>query len=494
MTPAAQRTPEEERVKRGLRGALWEIGDLSWALHPLQLEDLAFREAAYERGVRRVVELCGRRYGKTRGLVVDAFETAIRRPGCRIPYAAKTWESAAAYVLPEARYLIENAPKHLRPEIVGGEVRFPNRSVIVISGSHTVANADNLRGPDSVKAIIDEAGFNDCLDYVANDVLQAQLIRTAGMMIIASSAPLTPTHPFVAHVKRARARGALITRTTLDAPHLTRDEIEKFAEEIGGMDSTSWAREAMCEIVTDENRAVVPEWRKHKAACVGEVAPREHRHFYVAADLGYVDLTVILLAWVDWYGAEVDGVLSGPRLVVVGERVLERPTSFDVQAAAASLERQHQATGRVRARVADAPAITVADLRRLHGKLRTGEEETAAWRVPRKDDLEGAVNLVRLLVRRHQIVISPDCERLLADVNDAVWNLGRTEFDRVGDVGHYDALAALVYLCRTADLSLCPEPQVYIPHKARQKAHPGEQSRVALPSAPTRVRQKRIRR
>ena len=487
---------DAQRLKHGplpWRHALWEVGDLSWALSPEQLEDQAFVLDCYRRGIRRVVFLCGRRYGKTRQLVVLAFETALKFPGSRIPYAAKTWESAAAYVLPEARYLIENAPPKNLPTLVGGEVRFPNGSIICISGSHTQANADNLRGPDSKLAIIDEAGFNDELDYVADGVLQAQLIKTAGLMIIASSAPLMPQHPYVKHVKRAKVRGALVFRTTLEARHLSAAEIDAFAEEIGGKSSTAWAREAMCEIVTDEARAVIPEWRHHGAACTGEVAPKEHRHFYVSADLGYNDGTAVLIGWVDWYGTQVDGAVTGPRLVVVGERVLERPTSFDVQAAAADLEHEHGAEGRVRARVADAQKITVADLRRMHGKLRDTEGEAAAWRLPRKDDLEGAVNQVRLMVRKHQIVIAPTCTRLLDDVNDAVWDIGRKKFDQVSETWHYDALAALVYLVRTADLTLCPEPQFYVPSQARKNPHPGEMSRARVPSAGGRISLQRKR-
>lgn len=489
-------TPEQRAAaKLGARHALWRVGDLSWALHARQIEDEQFIEDCRARGIRRVVLLCGRRYGKTRLLVVRAFQKAIRNPGGRIPYAAKTWESALAYVIPEARYLIANAPPELTPKIVGDEIRFPNtaglpEAVIKISGSHTVANADNLRGPDSIEANVDEAAFNDVLDYLCNDVLQAQLIKTDGMMLIASSAPESPSHPYVAHMKRAKLRGALVKRKTSDAPHLTPAAIDAFAEEIGGKGSTTWAREAECEIVTDENRAVIPEWRHHGKRCVGEVEPRQYRHFYLSADLGYNDGTAVLLGWVDWYGADVlmvqeDGseVLgrTGPRLVVVGERILERPTSFDVQAAASELEREHGAVGKVRARVADAQAITVADLRRLHGKLRDEVGDAAAWRLPRKDDLEGAVNHVRLMVKRGQLVISPSCTRLLDDVNDAVWNLGRTKFEQVSETWHYDALAALVYLCRTADLQLCPEPAVWMPTQAR-KPHPGDRSVGTLPS------------
>ncbi len=488
------RTPEELAVQRAHRHALWEIGDLSWALHGAQLEDEAFREECYARGVRRIVELCGRRYGKTRGLVVDAFQTAIRFPGSRLPYAAKTWDSACAYVIPEARYLIDFAPPSMKPEIVGGEVRFPNKSLIHISGSDTQRNADNLRGPAARRAYVDESGFNDQLEYLTDSILQPQLLTTSGEMVVASSAPLTPKHHFATMVKRAKLRRALIKRTTEDAPHITPAQIEELAQELGGRDSSAYRREVLCEIVTDESRAVIPEWRRHKDVCTAVVPPREYRNFYVSADLGYNDGTAILIGWVDWYGADVNGERTGPRLIVCGEAVLERPTSFDVQRDAAALERTHDATGRVKGRVADAHKITVADLRRLHGKLRDSEGEAAAWRLPRKDDLEGAVNQVRLLVRRHQLVIDPSCTRLLDDINDAVWDSSRTKFEQVSDTWHYDALAALVYLVRTADLTLCPEPELWVPSPAR-KAHPGDMSQGTLPSGRGgRISLKRTRR
>lgn len=481
------------RAKHGplpWRHALWRMGDLSWALNVDQLADEEFIEDCRRRGIRRVVLLEGRRRGKTRHLVVREFQKALKKPKVRIPYAAKTWESALAYVMPEARMLIENAPPDQRPTIVGGEIRFHNGSLIVVSGSHTIPNADNLRGSDADEVVVDEGGFNDVLDYLCNDVLQPQLIKTDGMMIIASSAPLSPSHPFVAHVKRAKLRNALVLRPTTGAPHLTEAAIDAFAEEVGGKGSTTWAREGLCEIVTDESRAVIPEWRHGKATCTGTVPLREHRHHYLAADLGYNDGTCVLAGWVDWLGTPE----TGPRLIVNGERVLERPTSFEVQKAAAELEVETEAKGKVRRRVADAHKITVADLRRLHGRLRDPEGEKAAWQLPRKDDLEGAVNQVRLLVRRGQLVIDPKCVRLLDDINDAVWDLARKKFDQVSETWHYDALAALVYLVRTADLTLCPEPAVWMP-KVRNP-HPGDMSQPRLPSGGDggRIRLQRKRR
>jgi hypothetical protein len=96
------------------------------------------------------------------------------------------------------------------------------------------------------------------------------------------------------------------------------------------------------------------------------------------------------------------------------------------------------------------------------------------------------------MVRRGQLVISPKCVRLLDDINDAVWDLQRKKFDQVSETWHYDALAALVYLCRTADLTLCPEPAIWTP--PGRSPVPDGVSRVALPSGgDNRVRFQRRR-
>ncbi len=435
----------EETAREASRAAMWEAGDLSWALHEGQVEARAVLDDAYQRGIRRGVLMCGRRWGKTRLVVVDAIEHALHHPGSRIPYGALTWESAAEFVFPEAEELAKSCPAHMRPAIVDGEVRFHNGSRIVVSGCEDERKANRLRGPKATRAYIDEAGFIDILPYVAKSILAQQLLTTDGMLIVAGSPPMTPVHPFVEMVAGAKARNALIVRKTSDAPHIGPEKLARLAEELGGVTSTDYRRECDCEIITDETRAVLPEWAENEHLIVPALGPdglpewwpyAEHRKWFVAADLGYVDLTAVLIGWYDFVGH---------RLVVEDERILIRPTSGDVQAAAREMEEHFECTPS--SRVADASLITIADM----AKLQSLEEPHARWRLTQKDDLEGAINALRVGIRRHELVVHPRCVATQAHAKYGIWNRTRTKFAQSDEkgLGHFDALAALIYLWRS---------------------------------------------
>ncbi len=73
-----------------------------------------------------------------------------------------------------------------------------------------------------------------------------------------------------------------------------------------------------------------------------------------------------------------------------------------------------------------------------------------------KDELEAAVVNVRRWVRQGKIAIHPRCVKLIAQMKAGVWNAHRTEFAEQPGGGHYDLLAALVYLVRNV-----------IPHQSR---------------------------
>jgi hypothetical protein len=447
---AAVATHGAEVMTAAARAMLWRRGDLSWALHSGQHEARHLLNLAERRGERRSVWMCGRRWGKTRMAVVDAMEFALKRPGSRIPYGALTWQSATDFVFPEVEYLREWAPAGEKPEIVDGEVRLPNKSVIVVSGCEDERKANRLRGPAADRAYIDEAGFIDVLPYVVNSVVEWQLLTRDGTMILASSSPLTPAHPFVDFVNESERNGTLITRTTPDAPHITATALAKMCQKMGGATSTEWRREALCEIITDESRAVIPEWGPNAdRIVVSEWPAAPYRHWYVAADLGYVDLTAVLLAWYDF---------AAGKLIVEDEAILVRPTSGDIQSATAEMERRHIPDGQeVASRVADAPLITIADLAKLQPN---DTPEQLRWRVTQKDDLEGAINAVRLSVARGEIIINKRCTTLLRHISTAIWNKGRTAFDRsdAAGIGHFDALAALVYLNRSIRRGENPYP------------------------------------
>jgi hypothetical protein len=494
LSAAAQTMLEtlgEEEARAVSRTALWRQGILTWALHDRQIADAAHVAETYRRGIRRHVRLCGRRYGKTRGMIVDVFEHCLRTPGARVPYAAMTWQSASDFVLPEAEYLIAAAPANEKPEIVGGDIRFPNGSVIVVAGCEDKRKANRLRGPRATRAVIDESAFIDVLDYVAEDVIAAQLLTTDGMLLMGTSAPESPAHVFCTrYLVDAKKRDAMVFARTEDAPHIARASLERFYAELGGPNSVKKRRECDCEIMVDEVRAVIPEMNVHGRYPLMhgdiEVAPPvvhdlstvpRWRDWYVSADTAYNDLTVVLIGWVDFPNA---------RLVVEDEAVLVRPNSADIQAAAHALEQKWVSRGdHVRSRTADAAGIVLAEMRSLQPKE---ADDRLYWRAPFKDTVEAGVNAVRLLVERHKLVVNPRCRTLIAHLEGAVWNTPKTDFLRTdvrvepdGNItgGHFDALAALIYLVRAANLSRNPEAASEPLRHVTQRVSPGLVSRFA---------------
>lgn len=451
-------TPEEARAalgedewRRQCRAVCWRAGDLSYALHSVQRRGRTLLRDARARNVRRIVWNWGRRLGKSHGAVVLALEEAVAHPGARIPYAAPTERMVREFVHPIFSGLASHAPADMRPALVDGEWRLPDERRIIPVGCEDRQKADRLRGPRAHACVIDEAGFVPILDYVASDVLRPQLLTTKGWMLVASTPPASPAHPFVAMIAQAELQGAYMHASVRESPLISADEIDMYCAELGGPASSRWLREGEARIVVDETRAVLPEWQGLEAAgaLVREWERPEHFDSYVAADLGYLDLTAVLFGYWDFRAA---------KLIVEDEIILERPTSALVQREASAKERVLWGEREPLRRVADASAITVADMRALEAR---GSDEAALWTLPQKDDKEAAINALRVALTRGEIVVHPRCKVAISHCRHAVWNDARTSFERSGDHGHFDALDALLYMHRSVVRGRNPYPPEY---------------------------------
>lgn len=445
-------------LRRAAAAACWEAGDLSYALHDGQVRAVELVREAHRRGVRRSVWNIARRWGKSRAAVTMSAELCLRHPAdarpARIPYAAMTEGTVAEFIAPHLYELGLDAPERLRPEEARGEWLFPSTgSRIVMRGCEDRKKADRLRGPSATFAVIDEAGFIPDLDYVVRSVIAPQLITTDGHLLAASSPPVSPEHPFRSLALEAEERGAYMHAPITSAPHLDPAAVARFCAEVGGEGSAAWRREGLALFVVDETRALVPEFERLEDAVVGVVDRPRFFDAYVVGDLGYVDLTVLLFGY--WH-------FELALLVVEDEVVLRRPTSDDVHRAAAAKERELWGGQEPLVRAVDAPAITVADLRRLQPPTPgRDEDDPARWHAVAHDELEAALNALRLRITRGGIVIHPRCRTLRAHLRAGVWNSQRTSFARVetSDGGHhFDAVAAAVYLNRTVRVDRNPEP------------------------------------
>lgn len=445
MTAARQLTREEAIA------SLWRAGDLSYLLLPHQEP---VREAICKSKRRKFVLNIARRWGKSMLLCVLAVEMCLQKPGANVRYAAGTSEMVEEIIEPHMQRIFEDAPPEFVPEYNTQKKRwvFPNGSSIRVAGCDDTKKADRLRGRACDLAIIDEAGFIDCLDYVISSVLMPQLMTVDGRMLISSTPAASPAHPFTRLCAEAAANDdSYVHRTIEDASHISEEVREEFIAEAGGRDSSTCRRELYAENVTDESRAVYPEFMAARPFIVEEVERAPYYDAYVVGDAGFHDLTVLLFAWWDFEHA---------RIVIEDELVMRRKTSRVIDDACAAKERELWGEHPVYARAIDAPPIVIAEL----------ASTDRPWNVTRKDDLDASVNAARLALYKKTVRIHPRCKVLLAHLEYAIWNNQRTDFvrpketehdDRSGvPIGHFDGAAAFHYLVRRIEKHRNPYPRL----------------------------------
>jgi hypothetical protein len=451
-------SPKPSISKQEAVEKLWRMHKLSWKLDSCQKSLYkVFHESKY----RKVVWNCSRRLGKSYSLIIIAAEYALEHPNAQIKYACPTAVMAQKMILPSFREIFKDCPDDLKPTYVKSEKAFyfKNGSIIQIEGTDE-GNAEKLRGTASHLSILDEAGFMDDLDYVINDILLPQALTTNGKMIISSTPPKSMGHPYIKFIHEAQRHDSYIKKTIMDAvedikndpPHLKNrlnpDIIEEIKQSVGGEKSPTWLREFMCVIQSDHTKAVIPEFNEAvEKSCVVEWPKPDRFDAYVAMDLGFVDFTGILFAYYDFKNAKL---IIEDELLMNGHEV----TTKVIAQAVRDVEHKlwTDSNGNYKEpyfRVSDDDLITLNDLQKLHG---------ITFHATRKDNLENAVNEVRMKMGNEQIIIHPRCTNLIYQLKTATWAKNRRTFDRTEEAGHFDLIAALVYLVRNVQYQKNPYP------------------------------------
>lgn len=142
---------------------------------------------------------------------------------------------------------------------------------------------------------------------------------------------------------------------------------------------------------------------------------------------------------------------------VEDELVLEKP-DFTTERLAGLVKLKIQTLGykKIYRAVADNNnPILIADLNSIHG---------LNFYPTLKDELEAQVNEMRLFVGAGRLIVHPRCKELIGCLKNGIWNEKRTAFDHSKNFGHFDALAALMYLIRNIDVSTNPIPPTFGMH------------------------------
>lgn len=442
MSAAVQLSPEAAIA------GLWHVGDLSYRLLPHQEP---IRDAVIAARARRFVLNCSRRLGKSNLLCTLAIEQCLQKPGSQVRYAAGTSDMVEEIIEPHMAALLDDAPPDLEPEYNATKSRwtFPNGSSIRVAGCDDKRKANRLRGRACDLAIIDEAGFIDDLGYVIDDVLMPQLMTVNGQIIISSTPPETPAHPFRAICADAQLRGAYIERDIYAATHIDDATRAEYRQEANGPawspgmpDGTTWLREYMCQFVVDSTRAVLPEFTRVEKLIVEE---RERPAYFVpviVADIGYHDLTFVIGGYHD-FAKGVD--------VIEWEYVTNKTIARDIDAKVSEIAVEHWGARTAKSlRYADAPPIVIAEMRGWSGIAKT--QTDGNWKA-------AVVNDVRTRLAEKSTRIHPRCEKLIAHCRYAVWKDPGRMLDRMDGFGHFDGVDALAYFTRLVDRHTNPMPR-----------------------------------
>lgn len=437
--------------------AAWESGDLSAKLRQVQKKmRAAMRErlgGAKESRSLKFIFNCSRRLGKSFLLLADALEIGLTTANARLPFAASTQKQMKNILLPIYREITTDCPSSVKPVWRAADqvLFFPKTGAEIPIAGCERGNEERLRGTAAHKAYVDEAQSIKNLKYVVQDILMPQLLTTNGSMVIAGTPPKTPIHDFVNMIAEARARGNYMELPIWEAGY-DADLVERFMEEAGGRNSTTFRREYLCEIIVDDSAAIVPEWKPTEHERVperDEYFPFYHK--YEAMDIGgRRDKTANLFGWYDFRRSTlfVDNMFSlhGPEMTTA--RIADETKRMELDIFGA-----HP----LKLRVADNNnEILLQDLGAMH-KLHF---------VPTsKDTLQAMVNQVRLWVAAGRVVVHPRCVELTGCLRYAIWNDTRDGFERFPEdsdahkaYGHFDALAALVYMVRNVNEKQNPVP------------------------------------
>lgn len=425
--------------------ALYKRGILTWKLHKGQkvIED------AYNKYFRKLfVSNCARRFGKTFWTSLKAVECAIscKNPLPRVKFAAATRTDLKEFAIPAFEQILSDCPPEIAPQWKASDTKyvFPhNGAEIQLIGLDK--RPDGGRGNYVDLYIFEEAGFIKNLSYLYGSVVAPMTLNRPGSRVImASTPPSTPDHDFQAFCERAQKQNSYAELNIYQNPMLAEKEIEEAHAEC--LDESEWLREYMCQFVVDKNKAIIPEWNDDCARAIERPAYFDFLHKYVAMDLGVkIDLTAILFGFynpkVRTLYIEDEAEINGPAMTTIGLRDLVKKKERELWERALPYKRIADNDNR----------LLLQDLGYLHGLhfIPTG-----------KDELHAMVNELRVFIKDGRLIIDPKCKKLLGCLRYGIWNDRRNSFKRSPLYGHYDHLAALVYLIRNLDQSSDPVPGI----------------------------------
>jgi hypothetical protein len=424
----------------------WEAGIIAnWYLRPSQIdiyillmeETFPFIQAA-------------RRFGKTTSILAFVQEQLRQNAGwiCRWCFPFKS--QAREVLLAEMEKMQATCPEHLkmRYQVTDSVFVHPNGSKMYIRGVNE-DRGESARGPAANIIICDEYGFWAEPEYTVRECLFPQLENQEGRHLIkASTPPRDLGHKYYEEREIAKRKNRFISKTILDNEALGPEELQEIIDECGGVESTSYRRERLCEDVSDPEMLIIPEYREDRNMVSDDYERPAHFTAWVGGDSGADDNTALLFAYYDFLKDE---------LVIEDEIVVNGKTTKEIVDLAKPKETSLWGEIKPKRRVYDAPKQLIYDIFVDH-----------KWPVqmPQKDDKTAAIHDLRVEMGAGRIKIKEKCKQLNRQLKVGIWKDERhTDFERTEGLGHLDAIAALIYLNRTVDRKINPWPALEGKHR-----------------------------
>lgn len=395
---------------------------------------------------RVIVINVSRQWGKSTLGVTKAIAQALKVPRSRVRIGAAFESDLTEFIEPAFETVLASCPNNLKPWYIKHKkrYRFRNGSSIKLVGLDKRPNG--LRGSTIDLIIIDEAGFVSRLEYLYSSVIVPLTThRPDARIIMLSTPPESPDHEFWDFVDRAKADGTYAEFTIDQNPMLGPDDIKRIEDRLGGRHTSAFRREYLCQKIIEAERAIVPEWKKEYEVEFERDPLYQYWHKYQALDIGVQrDKTVDLFAYYNFREArlyiedelDISGTVTTTDLIEKGIRDKQREIEGGYY------EEPYR-------RISDnSHPLLLNDL----------AARGISFGATDKAKIHEMVGEVRVWVRMGRIRVHPRCKQLLGCLNSGIWNNQRTEFERSKVYGHYDALAALVYLVRNIDQYTNPIP------------------------------------
>lgn len=454
--------PANHEIAPTLLKSMWLNGMVAeWYCKPKQKTVVEFLRASDDPFFE-----AARRFGKTTSVLAFVLEEAIRRS--IIVRWCEPWKYQCREIVgPEIDQIQRHVPAELQFKWRQTDSYYEcewNGSRIYLRGVNE-DRGESARGTKSHIIVCDELGSWRHPTYVIGEVLGPQLLTTRGKFVFMGTPPANGSHTYYDLKDQAKDNNRFTQRLVHDQEIVEWKEVEKAIERAGGWQSAAVKREYLCQKVSDPDFQIIPEWDDKY---IQDVPKDEFFRFYCkydGMDIGVRDQSVNLLAYYDFKRAAVvildEIVMFGKDMTTraMAEKTREKETEhFGVKWEHVEKDGKKRwvltppnSDFKIR-RISDIDLLFINDMTQTEGIF---------FEATDKGHLDEMTNQLRIWIQAGRVLVSPKCTTLIDCLRYGIWDEDRKAWERSDRLGHFDALAALMYLVRNIDTRTNPIPVNY---------------------------------